>query len=231
MRAFEAAVDLGFRYLETDVHATADAVLVAFHDGTLDRVTDAGGAVHAQRWDTVRRARIGGIEPIPKLEEVLEAWPDVRVNIDVKAASAIDPLIDVIERTRCHDRVCVTSFADARRRAVARRLSRPVAQSPGKYGIARFRLSATVKWSWLGRRALHDVHCLQVPPRSGRLSIVTDGVVRAAHDAGRHIHVWTVNDRPAMERLLDLGVDGLISDRSDLLRDVFRARGHWPDAP
>jgi hypothetical protein len=115
MRAFAAAVELGYSYVETDVHATADDVLVAFHDATLDRVTDSSGVIAQLPWSTVRQARIGGVEPIPQLEELLGTWPELRVNIDVKAASAVAPTIRAIERTRAHERVCIASFSDARR--------------------------------------------------------------------------------------------------------------------
>lgn len=231
MTAFAAAVAMGFCYVETDVHATADGVLVAFHDHTLDRVTDRSGVVSALPWAQVRKARIGGVEPIPTLEELLGAWPDVHVNIDIKAASAIGPLVDAIERTRSHDRVCVASFSDARRREAVRRLSRPVAQSPGRTGMALFRLAALTGRRGLARLALRDVHCLQVPEMVPRVTLVTPATVRAAHASGRQIHVWTINDVPTMERLLGIGVDGIITDRADLLRDVLRARGQWVEVP
>ena len=103
MRAFEAAVNLGARYLETDVHATSDGRLLAFHDAALDRVTDRKGRVARLPWSHVSRALIGGTEPIPLLEDVLGAWPDVACNIDVKSAGAVAPLVDVLERTSAHD--------------------------------------------------------------------------------------------------------------------------------
>ena len=84
MTAFEHAVGLGYRYVETDVHLTADGVLVAFHDDRLDRVTDATGAIADLTWDRVRRARVAGVDPIPRFEELLAAWPDLRINIDPK---------------------------------------------------------------------------------------------------------------------------------------------------
>ena len=115
--AFEAAVRLGYRYVETDVHATRDGVVVAFHDETLDRVTDRRGAIPELSWREVSRARVGGAEPVPQLEDLLGSWPELRVNIDIKSPGAILPLVRVIERTRAHDRVCVTSFSDQRRDA------------------------------------------------------------------------------------------------------------------
>src|SRR5690242_6649092 len=94
--AFEHAIRLGFTYLETDVHATADGQLVAFHDDHLDRVTDASGAIASLPWSVVQRARVDGREPIPLLEDLLGAFPDARVNIDPKHDDAVEPLAEVL---------------------------------------------------------------------------------------------------------------------------------------
>lgn len=227
MAAFASAVELGFRYVETDVHATADGVVVAFHDETLDRVTDAAGRIGDLPWSTVRAARIGGTEPVPTLEELLGTWPTLRVNIDLKSAAAIGPAVDVIERTAAHDRVCVTSFSDVRRRAALRALSRPVATAPGSRTVAGFLAAAASRSRRAVARVTTGVDCLQVPARHGAVPIVTLRTVAAAHAVGIQVHVWTVNDAAEMNRLLDLGVDGLVSDRADLLRQVLVGRGQW----
>lgn len=225
MTAFQAAVDLGVRYLETDVHATADGRLVAFHDTSLDRVTDARGALADLPWSSVRGAKIGGTEAIPLLEQVLGEFDGVRVNIDVKAASAIDPLVEVLARTNAYDRVCIASFSDARRRATLRRLPRPVASSPGMAGVTRFwcGLRLGPAGHRLRRAALRGAVCLQVPRRHGPM-VVDETFVRAAHGAGTQVHVWTVNDAVSMHELLDIGVDALITDRADVALDVLAAR-------
>lgn len=227
MAAFAAAVELGYRYVETDVHATRDGVAVAFHDDTLDRVTDGRGRIVDLDWATVTRARIAGSEPVPRLEDLLGTWPGLRVNVDVKSAHAIGPLVSAIERTRAHDRVCVASFSDARRRAVERALSRPVTTSAGTGTAARFRLAVAARRTRGAASALATVDGLQVPERHQRIPVVTAATVAAAHAAGRFVHVWTVNDAADMVRLLDLGVDGIVSDRADVLRDVLVARGAW----
>ena len=225
MAAFQAAVDLGFRYLETDAHATRDGVAVALHDDSLDRTTDGHGLVRDLPWREVRQARIGGVEPVPLLEDLLGAFPDARVNIDVKEQAAVFPVAEVIERTRSHGRVLVASFSAARRRATVRRLSRPVATSAALGEIARFLGAARLGMplGWLRRQ----VDCLQVPARGAGLTVVDDRTLATAHAAGLRVHVWTVNDADEMRRLLDLGVDGLISDRADLLRAVLEERGMW----
>ena len=103
LAAFEQAVDLGFAYVETDVHVTSDGMLVAFHDDTLDRVTDAQGLIRELPWSTVELARIGD-HPVPRLDDVLDAWPALRLNIDCKHISAAETLADTIEKHAAHDR-------------------------------------------------------------------------------------------------------------------------------
>lgn len=225
MVAFDAAIELGVDYLETDVHATADGKLIAFHDEALDRVTDATGAVAALPWRAVRQARIGGREGIPLLEELLGSWPQVRVNIDVKSVGAVAPLVEVLARTQAYDRVCIASFSEARRRAVLARLPRPVATSAGMGSVARFwaGLRLGPAGASVRRSALAGIACLQVPRRQGPM-VVDARFVGRAHEAGCQVHVWTVNDPVEMHELLDLGVDALITDRSDLAMNVLAAR-------
>lgn len=229
LSAFENAVDLGFTHVETDVHATRDGEVLAFHDDTLDRVTDGRGPIAQQSWAQVRTALIGGSEPIPRLSEVLDRWPQLRINIDIKSAGAIDPLVRVIEDQRAHDRVCVTSFSDRRRRRALAALSRPVATSAGQSVTAAF-VSGVL--GHLPQRALtatlRGVDALQVPVQHKGIPVVTARSVQAAHRAGVQVHVWTVNDPAEMTRLLDLGVDGIVSDRADLLKQVLLDRGAWP---
>jgi glycerophosphoryl diester phosphodiesterase len=226
MAAFGAAVDLGLGYLETDVHATRDGVLLAFHDDRLDRVTDATGVVSALPWSQVRSARIGGVEPIPLLEDVLGSWPGVRVNIDVKAAPAIGPLTRAIVRTGALDRVCVASFSGRRRAAVRRALGPGLATSVGPFRVASWRLGGAVPGlgAVLARAALSGAAAVQVPERGAGLDVVTPASLRRAHEAGAQVHVWTINDKAQMHRLLDLGVDGLITDRADLVPEMLSER-------
>ncbi|CAM5671995.1 Glycerophosphodiester phosphodiesterase OS=Streptomyces cyaneofuscatus OX=66883 GN=G3I52_31310 PE=4 SV=1 [Streptomyces cyaneofuscatus] len=138
--AFRRAATAGYRYFETDVHSTADGRLVAFHDPTLDRVTDATGRISALPWSEVRRARVGGTEPLPLFEELLEEFPEARWNVDVKAEPALEPLLELIHRTDAWDRVCVGSFSEARV-ARAHRLAGPrLATSYGVRGVLGLRL-------------------------------------------------------------------------------------------
>lgn len=230
MSAFGAAVDMGFRYVETDVHATSDDVVVAFHDERLDRVTDRTGAIMVMPYEEVRQAKIGDTEHVPTLEELLDAWPDLRVNIDIKSQHAITPTVRVIERAKAHDRVCLASFSDKRRLAAQRRLSRPVATSAGQSVGAMFRAAATTPSMWRAgvvKRSLATVDGLQIPVSHRGVPLVTPSSLASAHQAGAFVHVWTINDADQMRHLLDQGVDGLVSDRADLLKEVLIERGQW----
>jgi glycerophosphoryl diester phosphodiesterase len=219
--AFEHAVGLGYAYLETDAHATADGQLVAFHDKTLDRVTDRAGRIAELPYAAVAAARIGGTEAIPRLADLLGAWRDVRVNIDLKDDGAVGPLDGVLRRTGAWDRVCVTSFSDRRLRAARRALSRPVCMATGPAAIGL--LQSGLPPDLLATRfARLSTRCAQVPVR-----IASSRFIRRAHAARLQVHVWTVNDRALMERLLDLGVDGIMSDQTAVLRDVLTSRGCW----
>ncbi|MFF4817567.1 glycerophosphodiester phosphodiesterase [Kitasatospora sp. NPDC001309] len=228
LAAFEAAVALGYRYLETDVHATADGVLVAFHDSRLDRVTDRAGAVAELPWETVRRARIGGTEPVPLLEDLLGAFPAARFNVDVKAAPAVRPLVEAIRRTNAWDRVCVGGFSDSRIAAVRAAAGPRLATSLGPREVARLRLHSLAGPLARGGAPFAGL-CAQVPERHRGIRVVDRAFVRAAHRLGLQVHVWTVDDATRIRSLLDLGVDGIMADRIDVLKGVLGERGCWTD--
>ncbi|MCQ6272354.1 glycerophosphodiester phosphodiesterase [Pseudarthrobacter sp. R1] len=235
MAAFRAAVELGYRYLETDVHTTADGVVLVFHDDTLDRVTDGSGQIAALTAAEVVGARISGREPIPTFDDLVTGLPGARLNVDVKDWNSVRSLAAAIERHQAHSRVLVTSFSDRRRRAVLKLLSRPVASSAGVVPVALFTVLGRVLpgpvFRWTMRHVLHGVQALQVPVRRGMIEVVTPGFIRRAHALGLVVHVWTVNEPAEMRRLLRLGVDGIVTDRADLLRDVLQERGEWPGQP
>jgi glycerophosphoryl diester phosphodiesterase len=258
-QAFEHAAGLGYEYIETDAQATADGVLIAFHDRTLDRVTGQPGRVSRLTIKDLAGARVGGTEPIPVLEDVLAAWPDVRFNIDLKDTPAVAPLAGVLRRTNAWDRVCVVSFSASRLRAARRALDRPVCMAASPLGTAMVRLGAppaprgqrgpdshrsggrpaaagpmaasarrpgTTAGRMPGplaeRLAGAGVRCVQVP-----VPVATPSFIRRAHRLGLQVHVWTVNDRPTMESLLDRGADGIMTDDTVALRDVLVGRGQW----
>lgn len=221
MTAFAAAVGLGFRYVETDVHATADGVLLAFHDHTLDRVTDRTGDIGALPYGEVRHARVGN-EPIAQFDEVLATWPDLRIHVDAKHLAAAAPLVAAIDRAGAQDRVCIGSFSDRTVRALRHLAHGRICTWMGRGEILALRLAS------LGVPVPRTgAGCTQVPIRQGRLPLVDERFVATARRRQVGVHVWTINDRATMEWLLDLGVDAILSDTPTLLKQVFTERGLW----
>ncbi|MFF4836765.1 glycerophosphodiester phosphodiesterase [Streptomyces sp. NPDC001315] len=220
---FRRAVATGYRYIETDVHATRDGKLVAFHDAMLDRVTDGAGRIADLRWEDVRHARVGGKEPVPLFEELLETFPEVRWNVDIKAEPALHPLLNLIARTDSWDRVCVGSFSEARVTRAQRLAGPRLATSYGTRGVLNLRLRSWGVPAALRRSAV----AAQVPESQSGIQVVDRRFLRAAHARGLQVHVWTINEADRMHRLLDLGVDGIMTDHIDTLRKVMEDRGVW----
>ncbi len=220
--AFAHAVDLGYRYLETDVHATADGVLVAFHDDRLDRVTDRTGAISDLPWSEVSRARVDGREPIPLLEDVLGTWPDVRVNIDPKEDSSVEPLIEVLRRTGAAGRVCIGAFSDERIDALRDAFDGAICTGMGPDQVV------DLLRAMEGKPVSFRSPCAQVMAidENGR-RFCTERFVEVAHDHGVAVHVWTVDDPDLMHDLLDIGVDGIMTDRPAELKRVLVDREAW----
>lgn len=225
LSAFRRAASEGYRYVETDVHTTRDGVVVIHHDPLLDRTTDGVGPIERQTWRQVRRANVGGREPVSRLEDVLEELPDAALNIDVKSEAAVEPLVQTIQSTGALDRVAVASFSDARLSRVRRIAGPKLVTALGPRSAAVLR--ASVRMPLLRRGGLVSGAMAQLPERLGRYTVVDRGLIRAATLAGIEVHTWTVDDPAQMRRLLDLGVTGIVTDRPDLLREVLLERGVW----
>jgi glycerophosphoryl diester phosphodiesterase len=218
MVAFEHAVRLGYTYLETDIQVTSDGVVVAFHDNDLRRTCGRPGRVSELPWSEIASARVEGREPIPRLDELLAAWPDARLNIDCKRDAGVLPLSDVLERAGALDRVCVTSFDDRRTARLRRRLGPGLCSTAGPAELAALRVAGY-------RRT--PAQAAQVPVRQSFVTVVNSRFVERVHRRGMQVHVWTIDDAAEMRRLLDLGVDGIMTDRPSVLRDVLTERGEW----
>lgn len=235
--AFEQAAALGYNHFETDIHLTRDGVLVTCHDARLERTTDGAGLIRDHTLAELKRLDAGyrfttdggasfpfrgrGIT-IPTLAEVLEALPEARFTIEIKPndPAVVSELLRVVDAFDLCDRIIVGSFHLPMLRDVRRQSDGAVATSAGPQEVLRFWLAARARCERLLSPA-YDA--LQVPETRGRLRVITPRFIAAAHALGLQIHVWTVDEAADMRRLLSWGVDGIMSDRPDVLRDVVTA--------
>jgi glycerophosphoryl diester phosphodiesterase len=225
MAAFGRAIDAGYRYIETDVHATSDGVPVTFHDDSLDRMLGRTGTIEDLSWADLVSIRDGGAAVVPALADVLDTWPDCRLNVDLKADSSVEPTIEVILKLKARDRVLLASFSDKRIRWARRVCGPRQATSMGQREVAALRLASLHGRGLAG--FVPSVAAVQVPVRYAGVRVVDARFVRHAHRLGMQVHVWTIDEPAEMQELLDLGVDGIMTDRIEVLRDVLTARGRW----
>jgi len=226
--AFRAAVEAGASHLESDVRATRDGVPVLFHDerlpaGPVPAATAGGPAIRSLTLAELRRVDLGGGHRIPTVAEALDAFPDALWNLDLKAPDAVVATAKHVWRAGAADRVLLTSFSEvSRTRAV--RLLPGIATSASSVGTAAILLAALTGRPALIRAVTRllpgTVLALQIPERAGPLPLVTPPLLATLHEAGLEVHVWTVNERSDIRRLLELGVDGIVTDRPDVARAV-----------
>lgn len=225
LAAFGRAARMGFRYIETDVRATRDGIPFIFHDKRLGRMTGCNRALHDLKASEVRRLSLPRGEPIPTLRETLEAFPNLRFNLDLKEDAAVEPVAKVLEGIKAQLRVCVTSFSERRVAMVRRRLGPSVCTGLGISGVLRTVVDSMIPWG--GTRWSQTAAVIQLPLEWRGVALVTPTSVDKFHEAGLAVHVWTLNDRAAIGKALDAGVDGVMTDRPELLKEVLLTRGLW----
>ncbi len=219
--AFEAAVAMGYRYIETDVQSSADGMMVCHHDLGLERATGHQADIHDMTWRELQSLDVEG-EPLVLLEDVIGSLPEVKFNIDSKRDEWVRPLIGVLTRTNSFDRVNIAAFSDKRLRTVRRLTKHSVCTSMGPLEILRLRASS------LGLKAGEfSAQCCQVPTHVGKMKLVDERFITEAHRRGLKVHVWTINDPSVMHSLLDLGVDGIMTAMPSTLKKVLQERGQW----
>lgn len=217
--AFDHAVDLGYRYLETDVHVTADGVLVAFHDEDLSRTCGVEARIDQLSWKELAELRVDGSAPIPTMRELIEHFPEARFNIDAKSDDSVDPLCDLVTELDALDRVCLAAFSWRRLRRIRKRFQGRVLTNTSQ--------NETASLVALGHVPGSLTKAVQIPVRHGPVTVASARLIRRSHRSGCPVHVWTIDDADEMHRLLDMGVDGLMTDRPEILRQVFEDRGIW----
>lgn len=235
MEAFSAAVEMGYRHLETDLHITYDGELVCIHDATVDRTTNGKGKVHHYTLDELQALDAGyrhgtdegfpfrgeGVR-VPTLRELLVGFPEVSVVVDLKVDSLHQALADLIDELDAHERLIVGAFSDDRIGEFRKETQGRVPTSTGPVATRMWVLASRV-----GRKVGGEASALQVPVQMRGVRVVDPKLVEAAHGAGLQVHTWTVNDRSEMEKLLEIGVDGLVTDRPDVLKGLLIDRGEW----
>ena len=220
--AFLSALAIGATHLETDVHASADGVAVISHDADLVRTAGRAHRIDELDFDELNRVDLGHAQTYPSLEEALDAFPDARFNIDFKSDAVVIPAVKAILRAQAVRRVLVTSFDNGRRLRAVRALP-GVATSTSPVSFVGALFAVKLGLVPLARRLLRDVEAVQVPERSLGLRVISPQTVRRLKAAGVEVHVWTINEPADMRRLLDWGVDGLVTDRADLALEVVKA--------
>lgn len=221
--AFAKALAVGVTHVETDVHVSADGVAMISHDPDLRRVAGRTAKVEHLTSHELRRIDLGEGQSYSSLAEALDAFPDTRFNIDIKIEGAVQPTVDAIRAAGATGRVLIGSFSP-RRRLQAVRMLPGVATSVSSRGALAAVAAASTGGGPALRRILRDVQAVQLPPSVLRMKPFSPRAVAAFHAAGVEVHAWTINDVDSMERLLDAGVDGLVTDRADLAMSVVQRR-------
>lgn len=221
--AFARALAVGSSYIETDVHASHDGVAVIAHDPDLRRVAGRNVKVEQLTMSELRRVDLGHGQSFCSLAEALDTFPETRFNIDVKSRAAVRPTIEAIVAARASNRVLVSSFDERRRAAALRELPGVVSSASARRFVFAL-LGGKVGFSPAVRGSLKGLVAVQVPEKALGLRVTTSRMIERLHAAGVEIHVWTVNDPQRMRELLDLGVDGIVTDRADLALQVVRER-------
>lgn len=221
--AFAKALAAGATHLETDVHASADGVAILSHDPDLFRLTGRHVRIEQLTSAELTRIDLGESQTFTTLSAALDTFPDARFNIDVKAAAAAVPTVEAVREAGAEHRVLIGSFSNARRLAVVRSLP-GVVTSVSSRGAVVATWAAAIGLPWLTRRVLRGVQAVQLPVRVLGAPTTSDRAIAAYHSAGAEVHIWTINDPSEMSRLLDAGVDGLVTDRADLALDVIARR-------
>ena len=226
--AFARAVALGVTHVETDVHGSADGVSMISHDPDLSRLAGRRVRVEQLTSHELRKIALGHGQGFCSLRDALDAFPETRFNIDIKADAAIAPTVAAIRDANAARRVLIGSFNPARRLAVVRQLPGVATSISSRGAVAAVAAANRAGGVAAVTRILRDVQAVQLPLSILRMPTMTPRTIAAFHAAGVEAHAWTINDEATMERLLDLGVDGLVTDRSDLALRVLARRSGRP---
>ena len=219
LEAFQYSADLGFVFMETDVQSTLDGKVVIFHDETLERVAGINKKVSQLTFQEIKKIDLINGGKIPSLEETLSSFPNLRFNIDIKVDSAVEETITIVKNHHALNRVCLAAFSTNRLNRIRHLTGSDLCSSMGQAEVVRLLLSSY----GLNFKASPGF-CAQVPVSQFGIPIVTKKFIKKVHDLNKLIHVWTIDETEEMYRLIDLGVDGLMTDKPTVLKEALVAR-------
>lgn len=218
--AFQHSSDMGFVYMETDVQSTKDGYVVIFHDANLKRMAGLNKKVKDLTLEEIKSIDLIDGGKIPLLSETLENFPDLKFNIDIKTEDAVEEAVKIILSMNCLDRTCLASFSSKRLKKIRFLAGSGVCSSSGQMDIFRM-----VCRSYGINIKSSDGDCAQIPRKQWGIPILTDRFLKIAHEENKFVHIWTIDDKTEMLELIDLGVDGLMTDKPSILKQAMIERG------
>ena len=221
--SFRKAFDLGYRVIETDIHSSKDGTAYIFHDITLERLTGENLKISDLKDVDIDSLKINNSSVIPRLSNVFEEFPEGLFNLDAKTWKSTMPIVETIKNMGCRSRVCIGSFNDWRINAIIKELGLETCHSMGTSNVIKFYLGAQ-----LGTEQHFTSQCIQLPIKMFGISLTTRQVLSYARKLGIKIHFWTVNNPVVMQNLLELNVDGIMTDDCALLKTIMEEKHKWP---
>ena len=215
IESFEYSIELGSSYIETDVQLSSNGIPYIFHDDDLKRLFGKNIIFNSLHSDEIDELILFDKYKIPTLESTLQKFPDTLFQIDVKTDEVVLPTMEVIKKTNSTDKVCIASFSSKRLKQV-HKLYPEICLSMGPFEVMKLLLSSFGLY-----RNKVPGNCLQIPIYQYGIKLVTKRFINYIHSIGLKIHVWTINDEDTMQKLIDLGVDGIITDRPKALKDLL----------
>ena len=210
MEAFQDAVNLGYKYVETDLRMTKDGEIVTFHDESIYRVSGEQVNISDLTYDELSNIKLIRGGQIPKLSEVLENFPETRFNIDLKIKGLVNKVANIIDSHNAYDRICIASFNSSTLRSF-KKIRNQACISMGILDVVFFKL-----FNFL----ISSVDCIQIPQNWKGVNVLNNHLIKTAHSKNLKIHVWTINSKTEMKSLIDMKVDGIMTDEALLLKEV-----------
>lgn len=221
--SFRKAFDLGYRVIETDIHSSKDGTAYIFHDNTLERLTGENLKISDLKDVDIDSLKVNKSSIIPRLSNVFEEFPEGLFNLDAKTWEATIPITNTVKKMACSSRVCIGSYNDKRIDAIIRELGVETCHSMGTSNVFKFYLGAQ-----LGIKQNFTAQCIQLPIKQFGISLITQKILRHARKLGIKIHFWTINNSGLIQKLLELDVDGIMTDDCILLKTIMEKKHKWP---